>query len=52
MLSVPVQDTSDAPVKKFFPSTSEFIEKAMAANKSVLVHCNEGIHSLCFFLSA
>ena len=40
---VPIDDRIDQDIGKFFDSTFEFIESALARNEKVLIHCAAGI---------
>ena len=42
-LRIPVDDTCDQHIEKYFDLTYNFIEKCIKENKKVLVHCRMGI---------
>jgi protein-tyrosine phosphatase len=42
-LRIPVNDSIDQDIKKYFDKTNEFIEKVKKQNGKVLVHCQMGI---------
>jgi len=43
VLHVPVEDTHDAPIDKYFQSSFEFVETILSQGGGVLIHCQQGI---------